>query len=284
MDLSGVFFKKEMETGMNEKMVTAYLERIHETLHDRREPEELNDFIRSHIRTVPFENVDVADLGMIPDLDEAKIYEKVIEKCRGGYCFELNKLFGSLISALGYDVYPVAVRVMWNRDYIPPVSHMGLVAEIKGEKYYCDVGFGGPGPKGLLSLKESQQSIEGEQFRTVCAEDGDFLIERMHHGEWKQVLRFTDRKVRDEDFQLLNFYCARNEKVLFARTRVANICIPGGSKALQDRELTVRVNGEERRMIYETKKELEACLEQEFGIRVTLPEGMEGGDIGYETI
>ena len=240
--------------------------------------EALNGLIVNHLQTVPFENLDVVDFGLVPELREDKLYEKIVTRRRGGYCFELNTLFQSLLEGLGYAVYPVGVRVVWNRDFIPPLSHMGLVAELDGGKYYCDVGFGGPGPKGLLRLEPSEQEVGGAAFRVRTAEDGDYLVERMHHGEWKAVLRFADRPVRAADFQLMNFYCARNEAVLFSHTRILNLCTPGGSKALTGLELVVREDGEERRAVYSGRTELEEGLEREFGIRISLDQ--QGGADG----
>lgn len=230
----------------------------------------LDGLIVSHLQTVPFENLDVVDFGLVPNLGEEELYEKIVTRRRGGYCFELNTLFQSLLKGLGYAVYPVGVRVVWNRDFIPPLSHMGLVTELDGRKYYCDVGFGGPGPKGLLRLEPSEQDVGGAVFRVRTEEDGDYQVERLHHGEWKAVLRFTDRPVRLMDFQLMNFYCARNEAVLFSRTRVLNLCTPRGSKALTGLELVVREDGEERKAVYGSRTELEEGLEREFGIRVAL--------------
>lgn len=262
---------------MKREWVKEYLKRIHAEFSINPTAETLDTLIRSHIRSIPFENLDVIDFNKIPELKEEVLFEKIVQKNRGGYCFELNKLFTALLKALDYEVYSVAVRVMWNRDHIPPVSHMGLVTMIQNQKYYCDVGFGGPGPKGLLALDGTAQNIDGECFRSLITEDGDILIERLSHNVWKQVLRFTDRKVRDEDFELLNFYCAKNEKVLFTKARVVNLCIPGGSKALLNQELTIRKNGKEQTIVYQTQEELEAGLKQEFGLCVTLPNHEKGG-------
>ena len=250
--------------------ILSYLERIGAEEPAARDEETLNRLIVSHLQTVPFENLDVVDFGLVPDLQEDKLYEKIVTRRRGGYCFELNTLFGSLLESLGYAVYPVGVRVMWNRDFIPPLSHMGLVTELDGRRYYCDVGFGGPGPKGLLRLEPSEQDVGGQMFRVRVAEDGDNLVERRHHGEWKAVLRFADRPVRTADFQLMNFYCARNETVLFSKTRVLNLCTPRGSKALTGLELVVREDGRERKTVYNSRTELEEGLEKEFGIKVSL--------------
>ena len=255
---------------MNRIEILSYLNRIGAEEPAARDEGTLDRLIVSHLQAVPFENLDVVEFGLIPDLQEEKLYEKIVTRKRGGYCFELNSLFQALLKGLGYTVYPVGVRVVWNRDFIPPLSHMGLVAELNGAKYYCDVGFGGPGPKGLLRLEPSEQDVNGDAFRVRAAEDGDCLVERNHHGAWKAVLRFTDRPVRMADFQLMNFYCARSEAVLFSRTRVLNLCTPRGSKALTGLELVVREDGKERRTVYNNQTELEEGIEREFGIRVPL--------------
>lgn len=259
---------------MDKTWITAYLERIGAAGAEERNAENLNRLIVSHLQTVPFENIDVADFGMVPELDEQSLYDKIVKRRRGGYCFELNLLFLSLLRGLGYELYPVAVRVVWERDFLPPASHMGLVTVLDGKRYYCDVGFGGPGPKGLLSLELScahEQRVADGLFRVWLEEDGDLVIEGLHGGEWKGVERFSDRPVREPDLQLMNFYCARNEKVLFSRTRVVNLCTPGGSKALAGRELTVRENGSLHRSTYRSVTELEEGLAREFGIVVSLP-------------
>lgn len=109
---------------MKRELVKEYLKRIHAEFSINPTAETLDALIRSHIRSIPFENLDVIDFNKIPNLNEDVLFEKIVQKNRGGYCFELNKLFAALLKALDYEVYSVAVRVMWNRDQIPPVSHM----------------------------------------------------------------------------------------------------------------------------------------------------------------
>lgn len=260
---------------MNKRTMMDYLKRIHITELPPQNEKGLNELIQSHLRTVPFENLDVVDFGMIPKLSEEDICEKIVTRRRGGYCFELNTLFLKLLLKTGYEGYSVAVRVMWNRDYLPPVSHMGLVVYVDGRKYYSDVGFGGPGPKGPLLLEEGEQWIAGEKFWVEKSADEDFIIKRKNSGMWKNVLCFCDRPVREPDWELMNFYCARNENVLFSRTRVVNLCTPDGSKALTGRILTVRKKNEEYRVIYENQDKLEKGLEQEFGIKISLSQKKE---------
>lgn len=250
---------------MNQEQAKAYLRRMGYEGPVRKDRQTLNCLIRAHLEGVPFENLDVCDLGKVPSLNERDLFEKIVERRRGGYCFELNTLFLELLWALGFTVYPVAVRVLWNRDVLPPVSHMALVAQLSDGKYLCDVGYGGPGPKGLLTLEPSVQEVAKERFRVREAAE-DFLVEGFHDGVWKAVLRFHDQPFCLQDFQVLNFYCAANPLVIFSHRRVVNLCTPGGSRALTDMELVIREGEQISRRRLQDEAELKACLKEEFGL------------------
>lgn len=254
---------------MKQEEARAYLKRIGYTEDIQKDKETLNGLIRAHLEQVPFENLDVCELGEVPSLDEGKLFEKIVEKNRGGYCFELNTLFLALLRALGFTVYPVAVRVLWNREFFPPVSHMALVVPFADRKYLCDVGYGGPGPKGLLRLEPSVQEVAGERFR-VRETSADLLVEGLHGGEWKRVLQFRDQPFCQTDFQVLNFYCAVNPAVIFSHKRVVNLCTPEGSRTLTEMELVIREGDQAFRRQLRDEEELKRCLEEEFGLYVSL--------------
>lgn len=253
---------------MNQEEAKAYLRRMGYEGPVRKDRQTLNRLIRAHLEGVPFENLDVCDQGKVPSLNEGDLFEKIVERRRGGYCFELNTLFLELLRALGFTVYPVAVRVLWNRDVLPPISHMALVAQLSDGKYLCDVGYGGPGPKGLLTLEAAVQEVAGERFR-VREVSEDLLVEGFHDGVWKAVLRFHDQPFCQKDFQVLNFYCAVNPLVIFSHRRVVNLCTPGGSRALTDMELVIREGGQTIRRRLQDEAELKACLKEEFGLSPT---------------
>ncbi|KAH8027353.1 hypothetical protein HPB51_004705 [Rhipicephalus microplus] len=65
----------------------------------------LDRLIRVHLERVTFENVDVL-LQRRVSLDAETVLGKVTGRGRGGYCFELNSLFGRLLLALGYSLKP----------------------------------------------------------------------------------------------------------------------------------------------------------------------------------
>jgi N-hydroxyarylamine O-acetyltransferase len=90
--------------------VDAYLARIGYT--GVREPsaDVLGYLHRAHMLAVPFENLDI-HLGVENVLDPEHVFDKIVTRRRGGWCYELNGLFALLLEALGFDVtrYSAAV-------------------------------------------------------------------------------------------------------------------------------------------------------------------------------
>ena len=60
----------------------------------------LKQLQKTHLLNVPFENLDI-HYGNLIELDLDKIYHKIVVKKRGGFCYELNGLFQSLLNTIG---------------------------------------------------------------------------------------------------------------------------------------------------------------------------------------
>ena len=65
--------------------------------------ETLRELHKTHLLTVPFENLDV-HLKRPIILDEEKLVAKILGKRRGGICYELNGAFCLLLCGLGFGV------------------------------------------------------------------------------------------------------------------------------------------------------------------------------------
>src|SRR6266540_1131840 len=63
----------------------------------------LRELHRAHLLTVPFENLDI-HLGRPILLDQEALFDKIVTRRRGGFCYELNGLFALLLRELGFDV------------------------------------------------------------------------------------------------------------------------------------------------------------------------------------
>ena len=255
---------------MTEQQLDKYLERIGYTGTRELTAENLDALIRAHITTVPFENITVYDFDQVPSLDPEDLYKKIVEDRRGGYCFELNTSLHNLLTSFGYDAYPVVVRIVVMGGPLRPYAHKGVIAMAEGKKWYCDVGYGGPGPKGALEISAREQEIGGFIYRCFFRED-DFIIQKKDAEAWGNVLILTGRPIEPCDFIPLNFYIAKNPTSLFRDHRIANLTLPDGSKALTGEHFTLRKGGTVIERDCADKAEVEALLREEFGIDVTLP-------------
>lgn len=218
--------------------VQAYLNRIHAAARDISVPA-LRALVRAHLEQVPFENLDTAGHPRPVSLAEEDLFDKVVVRGRGGYCFELNKLFYLLLKELGYDCYPAAARVLYRRTPPRPLSHRLTIVRLDGRKWVCDVGYGGPGPKGLLCLDGDEQEVAGEFFSTGAA--GEERVIYRHDPDGRNpLISFKDEPWPEVDFETLNGYFSLHPDSVFVQKTLVYRCIPGGQYALVNDEFSIQ--------------------------------------------
>lgn len=260
---------------MTQEQVEKYLARIGYTGSRAITGKTLDALIWANISHVPFENLEVYEFRKVPSLDPEDLYDKIVERRRGGYCFELNTLFGELLNAMGFPTYPVVVRLLGRPGPLRPYAHKGLISQAEGKFWYCDVGYGGPGPKGVVEIRAGEQTVGGVTYvGAFRPHTNDFLIRRPDgQGGMTDVLSFAQRPIEPCDFLPLNYYCANPESSHFKVARTVNLTLPNGSKALTGSHFTHRENGA---VIAEktvtTLPELLDLLREEYGLTVDLPE------------
>lgn len=126
---------------MDDERIGRYLARIGAARPERPDLGSLRALQYAHLRTVPFENLGIhLDEPIL--LDEEHLYEKIVLRRRGGFCYELNGLFAALLRALGYRVTLLAARVR-DRDGSLGIPHDHLTLRVDlDEPWLADVGFG----------------------------------------------------------------------------------------------------------------------------------------------
>ena len=90
--------------------VATYLRRINYPGSTEPTAETLGELHRAHMLAVPFENLDI-HLGREIVLDDERLYAKIVEQQRGGFCYELNGAFAALLRELGFNVKKLAAGV-----------------------------------------------------------------------------------------------------------------------------------------------------------------------------
>src|SRR3954468_6333227 len=121
--------------------VAAYLERIGYQGPRAPTAETLRRLHLAHLYAVPFENLSI-HWGEPIELDDEALFEKIVVRRRGGFCYELNGLFAALLRALGFDVAMLSAGVGGSAgEFSPEFDHMALLITL-GERWLVDVGFG----------------------------------------------------------------------------------------------------------------------------------------------
>jgi N-hydroxyarylamine O-acetyltransferase len=119
-----------------------YLKRIGFTGTARPDLPTLTAIHRAHQLTMPFENLDV-QLRRPTSLDLQQTYEKVVDRRRGGWCYELNGLMGWALGEIGFEVMRLSAGVLRTPEAGDQFgTHLCLLVRLD-EPYLVDVGFGG---------------------------------------------------------------------------------------------------------------------------------------------
>jgi N-hydroxyarylamine O-acetyltransferase len=75
----------------------------------------LETLVRAHVGSITYQNLDVR-LGRDNRLDVESLAAKMVDRRRGGYCYEQNTLFAAALEALGYAVTRCVGRVRLGDD------------------------------------------------------------------------------------------------------------------------------------------------------------------------
>ena len=179
--------------------VDAYLSRI--AYSGCRDPniETLRALHRAHLKAVPFENLDI-HLGRPIVLDEGSLYDKIVGRRRGGFCYELNGLFAALLRALGFTAALLSARVMDDEGQAgPPFDHMTLEIEAGGP-WLADVGFGDGFSEPLRLDYRGVQQRDGIDYRLAGEADNMIMSRRETNGEWRGRYQFSRTPCQLTDF------------------------------------------------------------------------------------
>lgn len=105
------------------------------------ELELLRELQAAHLVAVPFENLDVFHRRGV-STDPAVSVPKIVDRRRGGWCFELNGSFAWLLGELGYQATIVSCRVHDDGTWGPELDHCAITVDLDGRRWFVDVGFG----------------------------------------------------------------------------------------------------------------------------------------------
>lgn len=197
----------------------------------------------AHIHAVVFENLDV-HLGRPIEIDIPKIFDKIVRRGRGGFCFELNTLFASLLHSLGYDVTVHAARVVAPGSRWIPFGHLCLNVVCEGKTWLVDVGFGNSFQRPLEIGRSDVQCDEGGDHTLEPVEEGWLLRSRIYSDSFDPEYRFDLTPRHFHEFEERCRWTQTAHDSGFTRNIMATQPTPAGRRTVLGFALREFANGE----------------------------------------
>lgn len=224
----------------------------------------------AHIAAIPFEAID-ALTGVGIDIGAEAVEAKLIDRRRGGYCFEQNGLFLRVLKAIGFEAEAMLGRVRWMlSDDAPatPRTHQVVLVTLDGRPWLADVGFGAAVPPQPLAMdSEAPQPTRHESYRVLRGGSGWEIVAQIG-DEWKPLYRLDDAAAPPVDCIVGNWYTSTHPESHFRHQLIAARTTNEARYGLRDNRLTTRLADGRTDRRYLTANEIERVLGEIFLLRV----------------
>jgi N-hydroxyarylamine O-acetyltransferase len=246
--------------------IASYLRRI--DYHGAREPSAatLRSLHRQHLFTVPFENLDIP-LGVPVVLEPTIMYDKIVTRRRGGFCYELNGLFGILLRQLGFQVQMLSARVRReDGSFGPEFDHMLLRVDLD-EPWLVDVGFGDSFVDPIVFRAGGADQVNGHRY-VVLPMDHEWQLLREDSKGQVPLYAFRDAPHELSEYSEMCAYHQSSPESHFTRSWICNRATPDGRITVANMRLIVTGGSKREETELTTEEELRRCLKNLLGVEL----------------
>ncbi len=234
-------------------------------------PAFLGEIVQRHVARFPFTSVGPRLGDQLP-LDLSELYQRIVVRRRGGYCFEQNALAFDVLEELGFRVRLYLARVIYDQDIHSGLTHRLTLVEIDGADHVVDVGFGHMGPARAVPMSGAEVRESARVFRVAQPRPGEFHMQCLKDDTFYSLYRFELARYGQADCELGHFYSHRHPKAVFVNHLVASRILSDEIRSLRDREYRVLASAGERVRPVTGATELHSILTSEFDLKVTKAE------------
>lgn len=239
---------------------------------------------KAHMLAVPFENLSI-HYGQPIVLRNELLFDKIVRRRRGGFCYELNGMFAWLLGQLRYEVTLLSAEVAESGGtFSPAYDHLALlVHQVDGADWLADVGFGDSFRRPLrFQADVEQDGGDGHSYRLRQSERADnaptdgqqlpyWLVEQRGDdpaSQWQPVYRFTLQPHALTDFADRCIYQQTSPDSHFTQKRLCTLALPDGRITLSDLRLITTLDGKRDERLLSSEDEYRAVLAERFGVVV----------------
>ncbi len=250
----------------------AYLQRIGYTGPLEPGPCTLSALQRFHLDAVPFENLDI-HLKVPISLEPQDLFDKIVTRRRGGFCYELNGLFALLLKELGYGITYLSARAAhkdggFGREF----DHLVLLVDIPSTpaiQRLVDVGWG---DSSITPLDPASRAEQRDGIRSYRLQDEGMLVvlsQQEAGGEWTRQYGFTLLpRTFPSDYLGMCRYHQTSPESSFTRGRVITLPTAEGRVTLTDTRLILTRGGRREEIPVQDEAHFRLLLKQYFYIQL----------------
>lgn len=251
--------------------IQAYLQRIGLSSPPSPDLDGLRSLHRQHLYTVPFENLDIGtDRRIILDLD--LLEHKIVRNHRGGFCYELNGLFGELLKQLGFKTEMIAAGVYGKSGtFSPEFDHMALLVTMEDGQWLADVGFGKNFLEPLAFKMNIEQTDPAGHFKISSDGTSRYIFSMQNEeGQFIPQHRFTATSRDLSEFTEMCNYHQTSPDSHFTRGHVCSKATVDGRITLGKNKLIKTIHNNETTEELKDDKEVSETLKTYFNINLPL--------------
>jgi N-hydroxyarylamine O-acetyltransferase len=217
----------------------------------------------AHLERVPFENLSIG-LDEPITLERDALVSKILDRGRGGFCYELNGLFAELLCTIGYQVTLLGARVWTGSRYGPPLDHLVLLVRCsEGSEWLADVGFGAHSRYPLaLKIDVDQPDPDG----TFHSEESDGDVTVTKDGIVQYQVEQHPRGL--SDFDAMCWYQQHSPSSHFTRNMICSRAAANGRISLREDVLLVTDDGNKREIPLIDDSAILTAYRESFGIHL----------------
>lgn len=229
--------------------------------------EVLKELQKKHLFTVPFENLDI-HYGNRIDLDIENIYDKIIHRNRGGFCYELNGLFYELLESIGFQATIVSARVYKKeeKDYTPEFDHLAIIVQLDKTDYLVDVGFGEFIFSPLNTEVNHLQHDLRETYRVDQYDRTHMQVSRQENSKWVPEYIFSLRERALQDFAGMCHYHQTSSESHFRQKKICSLPTDSGRITVTSDKVKIKQEGGIDEHELKNEEEFRAALWEYFRI------------------
>jgi N-hydroxyarylamine O-acetyltransferase len=255
----------------DEDRIRAYLDRIGLEKKPETDLAGLTLLHRAHLYAIPFENLDI-HLDRPLSLDPDDLFEKLVARRRGGFCYEQNLLLATVLRSMGLSVDLMQAQVRAPDGSLgEPFDHMILRVHLPEGLVLADVGFGECFHDPLPFDGAWHEQPHGPFYR-VITKDRSLRVERREgeESEGQDAYLFDARLRQPDEFLPMCKYHQTSPESIFTRGFVCSLALPDGRVSVKPWALVETRGGERNETPIASSEELAGLLASRFGV-----EGLE---------